>query len=480
MSSPRLIIVGAGAGGLSAAITAWQNGMRDILVLEKRGAPGGNAAIAPVFPVADENGKLNDDCQDDNRPYPGDPRFSTDSKVHQDANFKAAMAWTHWAGDARLIRRLIAKSEETSDWLKAMMDPGFVIPDGEMGATGKLLLRECEKLGIRIQCSTRVTRLLQDESGSIRGVAAETADGEREFYANATIVSTGGFFGSRELMKKYFPNYSDSMYEKMHIMGIQHTGDGVKMALDAGAASDGTVIFEWSVSRLNDDGFFLNNNDFNPEVLWVNKNGDRFGNEEMISLRNSVLRQPDYAYYVLHDSAAKQHMIDKKPEDMSWMAQKFTRQYGNLYADVEGAMERRYRSGRGVCVQTIEELAEFIGCDAEALRKTVEYYNESCDQGYDREFLKSPEHMLPLRTPPFYAWKETLNMMITHGPIKVDRRMQLLREGDIPVQGCYYAGLDIGGTEAHCYACCVACHSIGWSIASGRIAAESALEDMRD
>lgn len=479
MEKTKLLIIGAGAGGLSAAITARQRGLRDILVLEKRDSPGGNAAIAPVFPVADEDGKLSVDCQDDNRMLPGDPRMSDDPRTRMDANFRAAMAWTHWAGDARLIRRLIEKSEETSDWMRAMMGDDFVIPEGELGATGLLLLRECERLGIEIRCGVRAKKLLKDDAGRVSGVLADTEEGEQTYEADAVIVSTGGFFGSRELMKKYFPNYREDMYEQMHIMGIQHTGDGVKMAFDAGGESDGTAIVEWSVATLNDGGFWLNNNDFNPEVLWVNARGERFGSEEMISLRNSVFRQPGYCYYVLHDRAAMEHMINKKPEDMSPMARKFyDRSGGDMYARTGEGIRRRIQAGTGLQADSLADIAAFIGCDVKTLEETVACYNDSCDRGYDREFLKDPRYMLPLRTPPFYVWKEKINVMITHGPVKVNRRMSLLGPGDEPVRGCYYAGLDIGGTEAFCYACCVACHSIGWAIASGRIAAESALEDM--
>lgn len=479
MFDTKLLIVGAGAGGLSAAITARQAGLKEIIVLEKRATPGGNAAVAPVFPVADESGHLEVDCQDDNRMYPDDPRLSPDRKTRTEANFNAAMDWTHWAGDARLIRDLIEKSEETSDWMRAMMDPEFVIPEGELGATGLLLLRECERLGIEIRCGRRVKKLVKDNDGRVCGVVADTDSGEERYSAQAVIVATGGFFGSPELMEKYFPNYRPDMYEKMHIMGIQHTGDGVRMAFDAGASSDGTAIVEWSVATLNDGGFWLNNNDFNPEVLWVNRRGERFGNEEKIALRNSVFRQPDFGYFVIHDEAAKEHMIYKKPEDMPPMAQKFYRRSnGKMYDRTDEGIERRIKNGTGLRCDTLEELAAFIGCDEQALKQTIAYYNESCDEGYDREFLKNPRHMLPIRTAPFYVWKEKINVMITHGPVKVSRRMELLGPGDEPIRGCYYAGLDIGGTEAFCYACCVACHSIGWAIASGRIAAETALRDI--
>ena len=479
MNKTKLLVVGAGAGGLSAAITARQAGLKEIIVLEKRAKPGGNAAIAPVFPVADENGKLEVDCQDDNRLYPEDPRISEDPQTRMDANFNAAMDWTHWAGDARLIRDLIVKSEETSDWMRAMMDEEFVIPEGELGATGLLLLRECERLGIEIRCGRAVKKLVKNSAGAVCGVLADTENGEEEYSADAVVVATGGFFGSVELMEKYFPNYRPGMHEKMHVMGIPHTGDGIKMAFDAGAQTDGTAIIEWSVATLNDGGFWLNNNDFNPEVLWVNKKGERFGNEEKIALRNSVYRQPGYEYYVIHDETAKEHMIHRKPEEMSPMALKFYRRSkGTMYDKTEDGIARRINNGTGFRTESLDEIAKFIGCNVTDLEETVRRYNDSCDKGYDKEFLKDPRYLIPIRKPPFYVWKEKLNVMITHGPVKVSRKMELLGAEDEPIRGCYYAGLDIGGTEAFCYACCVPCHSVGWAIASGRIAAESALRDM--
>ncbi|MBP2656144.1 MAG: Succinate dehydrogenase/fumarate reductase, flavoprotein subunit [Firmicutes bacterium] len=472
-----IVIVGCGAGGMAAAIEAKDNGAERIIVLEKLHAPGGNC-IFPPLPLANEDGVLKMACMDDNTLLDDDLRLNPDITVRTDANFKSAMEWNHWRGDARLIRTLINKFEGVSDWLKSNMEPADFLPDPEVnrGKLAKLLIRFCKARGIEVLCDTPVKNLLKDKNGRVNGVLAETKDGNKiQVNAKSVIISTGGFIGSKELMAKYFHSYTESVFDDLCIMGLRHTGDGIKMALDAGAASDGTVAFEWELNRvpwLNNPVSPLTNllnNDIHPDLIWVNKNGERFADESKLNATNSWYRLPHKTCYILLDEAMKNRIIKNGPVKMPDFMIGL-----DLFAGLDDELKDQEAKGRVKISDSWDELAEFIGADPEVLKATVDEYNSFCDKKHDDMFVKNPEYLTPLRTGPFYVAKSTLAMLVTRGPLKVNTKMELLDTNDDPIPGLYAAGVDIGGTDSDTYASGVACHSIGWSLSSGRIAGENA------
>ena len=76
--------------------------------------------------------------------------------------------------------------------------------------------------------------------------------------------------------------------------------------------------------------------------------------------------------------------------------------------------DRAYRA------DTIEELAEQMGIDAEEAAKAVERYNELCEKGIDEDFGKAAEYLIPVKTPPFYGFRETLECQTSLGGIDID------------------------------------------------------------
>ncbi|MBP2652226.1 MAG: Succinate dehydrogenase/fumarate reductase, flavoprotein subunit [Firmicutes bacterium] len=474
-----IVIVGGGAGGMAAAIAAKSNGAGRVIVLEKLKAPGGNA-IFPPLPLNDDDGIPRFACMDDNRVKADDPRLSPDPRVRADANFNCAMEWNHWRGDARIIRALVDKFETNSDWLKSIMLPEDLIPSPEdmRGKLARVLTKACKNAGAEILCETPAKKVLKDATGRVTGVLAETKDGKTiQINGNSVIISTGGFIGSQELMNKYFNYADDNIYDDVCIMGLLHTGDGIKMAFEAGAASDGTVAFEWEMNRMpwlkNPASPLTNllNNDINPGIMWVTPQGERFADEAKMNATNSIYRLKNKTFYILFDEGQKTRILTEGP-DYSLLPDIL--RGIPLFQGVEDELQAQIKAGRIKTADNWTEIAEWIGCDPEVLNNTVEQYNGFCDQGHDDLFLKRPNVLNAFRTGPFYAAKSTLAMLVTRGPLKVTSKMQLVDKKDDPISGFYAAGVDIGGTDSDTYACSAACHSIGWSLASGRIAGENA------
>ena len=82
----------------------------------------------------------------------------------------------------------------------------------------------------------------------------------------------------------------------------------------------------------------------------------------------------------------------------------------------------------------------------EVLAATVETYNGYCDAGQDTFFGKTPEHLVALKTAPFYLVAITYNQLGTVGGINVNDQFQALTEDRKAIPGLYSIGSDAYGT----------------------------------
>jgi fumarate reductase flavoprotein subunit len=119
-------------------------------------------------------------------------------------------------------------------------------------------------------------------------------------------------------------------------------------------------------------------------------------------------------------------------------------------------------------------MAKWMGADPQALKTTIDEYNAFCDRGRDQLFSKSRENLLPLRVPPYYAVKCCVSLLVTHGDIKINHKMEVLDKQGNPIPGLYAAGDDTGDVDAGAYNIGLPGHSFGFAINSGRIAGENA------
>jgi len=471
-------IIGGGGGGLTAAVEAAEKGV-DILVLEKRGVLGGNAVRGGGPPKMDFG-------------TPISKMKTAADMTRSDDLFKKAMEWSHWRADGRLVRTLINKSMDTIRWLqdKGTQFDGFGNVDPENppdtfgfgpGLRGVVyvdeLIKYCKKLNIKFLRDTRAKKLVVDKNGRISGVIAESGDGDVQIDTKSVIISTGGFLGNRELMKKYFHSYDEKLFDNVNMGGLPHMGDGLLMAQEIGAAVDSTVAFEWNGNRfpwllmrlpLSCSALVeVCDSGMHPEPIWVNKKGIRFADETSGQGTNSLYRQPDKTCYTIFDEKMKEKILANplKLEGQEPLAVRLEEEFQ------EFAKKDKVKKAN-----SWDEIAKWIGATPEVLKATIAEYNSFCDKGYDATFLKDPKHLVPLQTPPYYAIESRLNMLVTRGPLKVNDKMAVLDGRDDPIPGLYAAGVDIGGTDSDTYCSILRAHSIGFTIASARIAAENAVQ----
>ena len=466
-----LVIIGAGAAGLTAAVAASEQGAQKIIILETRGAPGGNASfVGGIF--AAESGLQK--------------RLGIDAST--DLLFKKAMGYSHWRANPRLIRALVDKSGDTISWLEAKgLSFDRILPlypnqvpmvfhfQQKPSKTGamfvKTFVKQCEDRGISIVCRTKACQLLTSNSGRVIGVMAETGAKQIRIAAKSVITATGGFAGNSDLMVKYLPDYNE---DEFNFPGIAHNGDGLQMATDIGAASEGLAVLEINGPAIP-GAMALTVLAHQPHTLWVNRLGERFTDEAnplFPESANSIYRQPGKVPYVLFDEKIKQTIYADQlnPLDQNLMGGP------DWFVKAEKELKTQIKKNTVKMSDNWQEIAAFIGADPEMLTETVNTYNLSCADRHDEIFVKNPKYLLPLKTPPYYAIRGCLNIMATHGGIKINQDMQALDKMDRPIAGLYAAGVETGIKDGDTYDAHLTGHSFGFSVSSGRIAGEKAAE----
>ena len=436
----NLVIIGGGGAGIAAALTALERGATGIIVLEKRSSTGGNSALAGGFIFGAES----------------PPQERAKRYISKDAAFKETMAFHHYDRvDARVLRAFIDKTGDTIRWLEnngieyEWFEGAHTVhvlkdlkhPAGGFGAKLKILTEKCREGGVQILLNTSGKKILCKPDGPVTGVLAVNKDGEEiQINTRSVIITTGGFTGSLELLKKYFPFYYDDNTYGGGPM-IPNMGDGIQLAEEAGAELNeyATLIREpigapktgkerpvlkdpatGRPSALFKGGRLA----ADPRSLWVNSLRSRFldenhGYENECS--NAILSQPGKIAYALYDDAMVERITEPDPDAGPGLGNSPEQHVPDLREILQAEAENNALA----CIShTWDRIAAWMGADHNVLKATIEEYNTSCDQDYDSLFAKDKKYLFPLRQPPYYAVKFGPMMIDTVGPIRVNERIK--------------------------------------------------------
>ncbi len=459
----EIIIIGGGGAGLAAAIAAREKGV-DVVILEKRRMAGGNASIAGgIFAVESHIQK----------------RKNIDTR--KDECFEIAMSHSHWKINPRLIRAIVNKSGDTIQWLeekgvKFEDVPHFIpnqvrifhLPEGHGAGLVKVLVKKCEDLGVRLFYETTAKRISTSERGDVIRVLATAKDKEVGLAAKAVIISTGGYAGNKELLEKYYADYTETLYS----VGMPHMGDGLLMATAIGAATDGLGILQLRGPYFK-GSLEIVTAAMEPQTVWVNKRGERFVDEATgfywPEAANALNGQPDKISYTLFDEKIKKSLM------AAGLIKGYSRfSAGTKLTELEERLRLESEKGGVKISDSWKEIAKWIGAVPEVLQGTIDEYNRFCDHGYDEMFVKDRKFLMALRTPPYYALKCYQGFLGTIGGIKINHHMEVLNQQDHPMPGLYAGGNDAGGWESDTYSLILSGFAFGFAINSGRIAGENA------
>jgi fumarate reductase flavoprotein subunit len=461
-----IVIVGGGGAGLSAAVAAAQRGV-GVTVLERRRSVGGNSWKTLGIFAAES---------------PVQRRLRIDTR--RDVCFKIAMEYSHNRINPRIFRAFVDKSGDTVRWLEEQglkffdvpyFFPGQVVrtwhcPKGGGAAFINVLGKSCQALGVRIVTQARAKKILLDERGNLAGILATRKREQLRVSAKSVVIATGGYAGNKKLLEKYYPSSTKNIFR----IGLPHMGDGLLMATEIGADTEGLGTLQVVGPGLR-DSLPLSYLAKEPNTIWINKKGERFIDEssglKQFEGVNALLRQPDRLCFTLFDSEIKQFLMENGLASGRGQTYREQRVKPTAWAD---DLQVEVKKGTAKIADSLDEMAKWMGVDAKVLKATVADYNKACEHGYDPIYGKDRVFLKPLRTPPYYAIRCYPGLLTTIGGIKISEHMEVIDQHDNPIPGLYAGGNDTGGWVVETYDINLAGVTFGYAINSGRIAGENA------
>ena len=228
-----------------------------------------------------------------------------------------------------------------------------------------------------------------------------------------------------------------------------------------------------------------------PDSIWLDKKGRRFIDEATYIYRGAggfqVVMQlyrlyHDYTNYTFFDEGRLQHLlaIQGTPEAADHYRDLSRHARNTSGLPIEDMIRKEADEGLLKVSNSLDEIAHWMGIPSGDLKATVDEYNASCDKGRDEMFVKDPEFLFPLHTPPYYAIKSTARFLNPTGGIKISPNMEALDYDGNPVPGVYATGIDTGGWEGDSsYNIILNGSFFSFAINSGRIAGENAADYVR-
>lgn len=448
-----VVVVGAGAAGLSAAITAQEAGA-NVLLLEKGGVSGGSTVrsggkiLAAGTPWQEKQG------------FTDTPEMMYDylMSFDRDGIMSEELVGTFCENSAENLQWLEDRGVKVQDveYIHSALTPWRV--HNTMGGGGQTsghggqitapLTNLYEEKGGKTIYNCRAEELITDESGAVVGVKATMSDGTPvTVNAKGVILATGGYAKNEEMLDKYEDFLPNNLYGSVP---NTCTGDGLTMAMAVGAKNfDAPGLQMVYVSY---DCYCGINEE---SGLIVSEDGQRVVDE--------------YTY----QSHVAQALADADSTCGYYIA-----------AKKDGAAVEPYPTIQmGVTLEhvphasTIGELAGMIGVDASALESTVARYNELCAKGVDEDFGKPAQYMIPVEGDEYYAFRMTPGTSVTFGGLEIDVSGRVLDTENKPIDGLYAAGeVAFTGLFDAEYPCCGM--AIGSAVYYGRAAAKTAVESL--
>lgn len=444
-----VIVVGCGIAGLSAAVSAAEAGAR-VAVLER--APiderGGNTRWTEAFMRMRNEFEVAEDFAE---------HFMENSGTHLDPELvnEAARPYEEWPAivkalaftDPEVIGRLVDEAPPTLAWLK---DQGIrfsdmptylitqsttrICPVGGGLALIEALAARADALGVTFHYETAARRLVLDDLGTVTGVLAHDAQGGRRLFQGKVVLASGGFQGNPEMQARYYGERA-RFVRPIARGGYYNRGEGIQMALDAGAAPCGDYS-EYHAEPIDPRSGVSEPIVFNfPYGILVDTEGRRFIDEASHTV--------DFIY----ENVAR--VINKLPNGMAWLIT-------DARLDQVPNWQRSVRSDqKPVTAASLPELADALGLPVQNLTRTVADFNAATQPGDFRPLecdglgttgLYPPKSnwALPIDKGPFRAWPISSAVCFTFGGLRCNADAQVLDHDGRPMANLYAAGEVMG------------------------------------
>jgi len=299
-----LLIVGAGAAGLCAALAAKEAGAEPV-VIERDAVPSGSTALsAGLIPAAGT-------------------RFQQAKRIDDTPQLFAAdiQRKAHGENDPAIVEVIATQAGPTIEWLAERYGFPFDVIDnfnypghsafrmhGLPTRSGAELIDRlrtaAEAGGITILTGCRVETLFAGQDGRVRGIELVRGDGARErIGCDALILACNGYGGNPALVRELIPDMADALY--FGHPGNQ--GDAVEWGRALGASLEHLGAYQGHGSVATPHNILVSWAVIMEGGIQVNAEGRRFCDESRGYSEQAaeVLRQPGgIAWNVFDDRIA--------------------------------------------------------------------------------------------------------------------------------------------------------------------------------
>lgn len=446
-----VVVVGAGAAGLSAALKTAQNG-HSVILLEKMGVIGGASAMAGSGTMATGSKWQKEDGYEDSA-----------EKLVEDM-----MANGHQKNDRATVELFANTIGEAFDWLVG--EDGAAVPyqrsgkpsrsysgEGRGAGVCKNLAERLEAAGGTLLTNTPATELVV-ENGAVVGVKAEGEGKAYTIRAKAVILASGGYGANDALVP--------DEYKKFVYAGhAGATGDAIKMVegldadlinMDLVNTQPNSMILPSGLGQYCNPGVA---GAYKAGAYMVNQNGERFFNESANAWDLMQAMKQNEAQYLIMDQTAFDNfnagMTNSKIYTME---------------DVEKWLSDDY-DGQPVMKQgaTLAELCEKLNLPADAVEASAKAFNDCAAAQTADAFGRTPA-AAQSEEGLFYALQMHIRYYASLGGLHINDSMQVLNTKQEAIPGLYAAGEVVGGLEGDVY---MGATLFGWAIASGYDAANA-------
>ena len=456
-----VIVVGAGNAAFCAALSASESAKK-ILVLER--APeeesGGNSRFTAGLMRVAYSG-----VEDLKKAIPDlspEEIARTDFGTYTEEQFLDDMGRvTEYRCDPDLTEILVKNSLSTVEWMRkkgvrftaAWGRQAFNI-GGKFKFWGGLTVEAvgggpglvesltaiARKQGIEVWFNARALDLVWDDAG-VKGVRVKKEGKTLALKAKAVVLAAGGFQSDPEWRTRYL----GPGWELAKVRGTRfNTGDGIRMALAAGAAPTGNwsgchaVAWERNAPEFGDlaigDQFQKHSY---PWGIYINAAGRRFV-DEGADFRNYtyakygrvILSQPGQFAWQIFDAKVKAQLRDE------YKIKQVTRRVGNTLEELVSKLEDTNQAA------ALEEIRAY-----NAAVQTDVPFNPNVKDGRGTKNLKinKSNWANTLDTPPFEAYAVTCGITFSFGGLKINTDAQVMSSDGAPIPGLYAAGELVGG-----------------------------------
>lgn len=459
--STDVLIVGAGASGLSAAISARETGS-SVLCLEYTSSyllsdmtlsggyynAGGGTSLQKKQGIEDTKENWNNYLKAVGQGF-------ENTMMRETIVDHGAEDYEWLANDVGVNFQevqMIGTEEAMKAYAKPAARSHLTVEKSGIGLS-KPLFKKAQSTGTSFIFNITAESLITDKSNTVIGVHTNKGN----YRGKNVIIATAGYSRNRELLRNFAPEFSvGESYGS-----IRQHGDGIIMGAEIGAKlSDMWMPIAHSIGTQSGDNVCIGPicAAWKHPYIWIGSDGQRHFREDLYFEDGSkqIANLPGGYVWLVFD----QRMAEEDPGAFSAPA-------------ASPGLKREVEDGYFKKANTIEDLAKQTGLNPTVLADTIKKWNSDSDKGQDSEFGR--ESVLGALKAPYYAAKMAPSTPDTAGGLTINEQTEVLDNSNQPIKGLYAAGSTTGGWRGMTYPGCGM--GITNAIVFGRIAGEQAAKN---